>query len=60
MPFIGDFAAEITRKVLKKSYVIVAGDFNICLKKSATNTDSTIFLNTILVNNYETNTYTVL
>ena len=40
MPFIGDFAAEITNKVLKKSDVIIAGDFNICLMKSATNTDS--------------------
>ena len=53
MPFIADFAAEITHKVLKKSDIIVAGDFNICLMKSTTNTDSILFLNTILANNYE-------
>ena len=38
MPFIGDFAAEMTHKVVKKSDVIVAGDFDICLMKSTTNT----------------------
>ena len=47
MPFIDDFAAEITHNVLKKSDVIVAGDLNTCLLKSTTNTDWVLFLNTI-------------
>ena len=53
VPFIDKFSRDINHKALRRSDVIIAGDFNICLMKSTTNNDSLYFLNTILANNYE-------
>lgn len=53
IPFIDKFSDDISNKILKKTDVIITGDFNICLMKSTHCNDSLCFLNTIIANHYE-------
>ena len=53
IPYINSFDNDLKNKILKKSDVIITGDFNICLMRSTSNNDSLLFLNTIISNNYE-------
>ena len=53
VPFIDKFCGDLSNKILKKSDVIITGDFNICLMKSTHCNDSLYFLNTIIANHYE-------
>ena len=50
MLFIDIFDDHLNRKCIKNKNKIICGDFNICLMKSTTNTESLMFLNTLIGN----------
>ena len=50
MPFIQRFDDDISHKLLRKSDIIIVGDFNICLMKSTYNNDSLLFL--VIISRY--------
>ena len=48
---------HLSHKSISKFNKVIAGDFNICLLKSAHNLDSLTYLNTLLQNGLETHTF---